>query len=79
MGKKTKRAKGEPARTARIRYIEPATKKDGNPFFAARVPKDLLKKFQAHAKTKKSTPAALVREFMAESTGFDLDGEMGEE
>jgi hypothetical protein len=70
------KAKGpEPVRTARIRYIEPPTKKDGNPFFALRVPAGLLRAFKAHANKKGKEATAIVREHMAKLTGYELDGD----
>ncbi len=63
---------------ARIRYEKKPTKKDGNPFFAVRVPRPLLAAFKRHAKTKKTTPAALVREYMSKLTGVVLDDGDGE-
>lgn len=74
------KAKGtEPQRTARIRYVEPPTKKDGNPFFAARVPANLLRAFRAYAKKEKVHPAALVRGFMSKVTGVEVEADNGEE
>lgn len=70
------KAKGkEPPRTARVRYIEPPTKKDGQPFFAARVPSELLAAFKRHAAKVKATPQGLVREYMAKVTGVDVGGD----
>lgn len=66
-----------PERTLRLRYIEPLTeaqrRKDGNPFFALRVPAELLRKFKAHAAKKKTEPTTLVRNFMARATGYKLE------
>lgn len=70
---KTKKAKGEPPRTARIRYIEPPTKKDGNPFFALRVPGKLLRAFKAHAKQNRTSATLMVREYMSKVTGIELE------
>jgi hypothetical protein len=59
-------------RTPRLRYMEPPTHSDGNPFFALRVPKELLVAFKALAK-KKGTPATkMVRAFMCKATGVKL-------
>lgn len=69
------RAKGEPSRTARIRYMEPPTKKDGNPFFALRVPAELLRAFKRYAKEKKTEPTVLVRAYMSKVTGVDTEGD----
>jgi hypothetical protein len=52
--------------------MEPPTKKDGNPFFALRVPGALLRAFKAHARKHDTEATALVREFMAETTGIEL-------
>lgn len=71
--RKGTKAKGSPHRTARIRYIEPPTKKDGNPFFALRVPGPLLRAFKAHAKKKNTDATALVRMFMSKTTGVELE------
>lgn len=68
----------EPQRTMRIRYVEPPTKPDGNPFFALRVPKGLLVAIRAHAKKRGTTATALVREHMAKLTGFELESTDGE-
>jgi hypothetical protein len=46
--------------------------KDGSPFFAARIPSKVLRAFQAHAKKKKTKPAALVVAFMARTAGVTL-------
>lgn len=75
---KNVKAKGEPPRTARIRYIEPPTKKDGQPFFALRAPGKLLRAFKAHAKKEKTSATQLVREYMAKVTGIELDTDNGE-
>ncbi len=68
-------SKGEPQRTARVRYLEPPTKPDGNPFFALRVPGELLRAFKKHATSKRTTPTALVRGYMVRVTGVKLDAE----
>lgn len=75
----TKKAKGEPPRTARIRYVEPPNKKDGNPFFALRVPGKLLRAFKAHAKATKTPATVLVRNYMSKVTGVELEADNGEE
>lgn len=72
---KTKR-KAKAERTPllnRTRYLEPPDKKDGNPFFALRVPGPLLRAFKKHASHAKTTPTALVRGFMSEVTGIELE------
>lgn len=38
---------------------------EGNPFFACRVPADLLRKFRAKCKAKKTDPGASIRAHMA--------------
>lgn len=43
--------------------------KDGQPFFAARIPAKLLRAFQAYAKKNKTKPGSLVIDFMASTTG----------
>lgn len=74
---KRKAAVRGPQRTLRLRYVEPPTKKDGNPFFALRVPAGLLRAFKAFAKKKDKAATAIVREHMAKLTGYELetDGE----
>jgi hypothetical protein len=69
---KTKTAERTP-RLDRVRYVESPTKKDGNPFFALRVPGPLLRAFKSHAKGKRTTATALVREYMSKATGIELD------
>ncbi len=62
---------------ARLRYNTKPTKKDGNPFFAVRVPAELLKAFKSHATKKKTTATQLVRDYMCRVTGVktEVDGE----
>ena len=61
-------------RTPRLRYLEPPTEKDGNPFFALRVPAGLLKAFKARAVKSKCTPTGMVRAYMAKVSGYKLSG-----
>jgi hypothetical protein len=42
---------------------------EGNPFFALRVPADVLRAFQAAAKKQGKEPTALVRAFMVRTGG----------
>jgi hypothetical protein len=77
--KRTTKAKGEPPRTARVRYIEPPTKKDGNPFFALRVPGKLLRAFKAHCKKNGTVATLAVREYMSKVTGVELESDNEEE
>jgi len=75
---KSKRATGKAseARTPRMRFVERPSRMLGNPFFALRVPRDLLSAFKAHAKRKKAHPNELVRAYMSKVTGVELtDGE----
>jgi hypothetical protein len=58
-------------RTPRLRYVEPPTKKDGNPFFAFRCESGLLRAFKAHARKKKIPPTSLVRALMAVAAKYD--------
>ncbi len=58
---------------ARIRYAKKPTKKDGNPFFALRVPRSLLRAFKAHARKQKTTTTVLVREYMGKCTGVEVE------
>jgi len=57
----------------RRRYIEPATKKDGQPFFALRVHAALLDAFKAHAKKKGVLATDLVRAYMSKVTGVEAE------
>ncbi len=59
----------EPKRTARLRYVEPPTKKDGQPFFALRVRSELLRAFKAKAKADGKEATAMVRAYMVRVTG----------
>lgn len=68
------KAKGpEPERTMRIRYVEPPTKKDGNPFFALRCDAGLLRAFKAFAKKTGKPATVIVREHMAKLTGYEIE------
>jgi len=79
MAKKLKKATGQtPPRTARVRYVEPPTKKDGNPFFALRVPADVLRAFKAKCSKRKVEPTALVRAYIAKVGGVKLQEEGAE-
>lgn len=70
------RAKGpEPERTMRVRYVEPPARRHGSPFFAVRVPAELLRAFKRYAKEKKTTMPELVREHMSKVTGVEVGGE----
>ena len=69
------KAKGEPERTARVRYMEPPKWKAGNPFFAVRVPSDVLSAFKKHAKGKDSTAGEMVRAYMSRVTGVVIGGD----
>ena len=60
-------------RTPRMRFIEKPTKVKGNPFFAVRVPRELLDAFRKYAGKRKAEPTALVREYMSKVTGVDID------
>lgn len=66
------KAKGEPPRTARMRFVEPPSKRKGNPFFALRVPRNLLRAFLALANKKKMHPNEMVKGFMSKATGVKL-------
>ncbi len=59
-------------RTPRLRFIESPTKTFGNPFFAVRVPREVLAAFKRKAKPN---PQAAVREFMASVSGVELEVE----
>jgi len=67
------KAKGEPPRTARVRYMESPTKKDGNPFFALRIEAGLLRAFKEHAKSRKMEATAMVRAMMVKATGYKME------
>lgn len=82
--KKAKRTKATETKVPRTpilrqRFLEPPAKRKGSPFFAVRVPREVLRAFKAKAKAKKSTPNDLVREFMAEVGGVELPEIGGEE
>jgi hypothetical protein len=59
-------------RTPRMRFIEKPVKVKGNPFFAVRVPRELLAAFRKYAGKKKQHPNALVREYMSKVTGMGV-------
>lgn len=61
-----------------MRFVEPPTKKDGNPFMAFRAPKPLKVAFAKHAKSKGATPAELLRGYMAKVTGVAAEDDNGE-
>lgn len=68
------KAKKVPKRTKRrVRYVEAPTAKDGNPFFALRVPGALLRAFKAHARKSKTEPTMMVRRYMSKVTGVALE------
>ncbi len=73
---------GEPSR---LRFIEPPAKKEGNPFFAFRVPKELHRAFLAFAKKREpkadtATIAAadVLKGYMSKVTGVSMDGDNSE-
>jgi uncharacterized protein (DUF4415 family) len=74
-------ANGNLGRTPRMRYIEPRTKSDGNPFHAMRVNAELLSAAKKYATKKGTTLNAMLRSYMARLTGVsaaassDDDGE----
>lgn len=70
--KKTKVKKTVRGPQLNLKGLGVAKPKDGNPFFALRVPAGLLRAFQAHAKSKGKEATTLVREHMAKATGFKL-------
>lgn len=71
---KLPKAKGaEPPRTARMRFVEPPAKVMGNPFFALRVPRELLAAFKKHADKRKVHPNELVKAFMSKVTGVKVE------
>lgn len=65
-------------RTPRLRYLEAPAKTTGNPFYALRVPKDVIAAFKAAAEKRGATANALVRAYMAKVGGVSLD-DAGEE
>ncbi len=69
----TKASGPDPERTVRLRYMEPPSKKDGNPFFALRCEPGLLRAFKRYAKEKKQPATTLVREWMASVAGYELE------
>lgn len=68
---------GEPS-GKRARYIEPPTKKDGNPFVAFRCPAELRDAFVKLAKGRGTTPPAMLRAYLAKATGVKLEVADGE-
>lgn len=70
-------AAGEPlgiaeGRTPRMRYVEPPHKREGNPFFAVRVPREVLAAFRKKCDKRKVTPQGVVRAYMAKWAGVKL-------
>ena len=64
----------DPKRTLRLRYLESPDKKHGNPFFAVRVPRELLSAFKRWAsKSKHGSANAAVRAYMSKVTGVALE------
>lgn len=57
-------------RTPRMRFIERPAKVQGNPFFAVRVPREVLAAFKRKARPN---PQAAVRAFMAKLAGVKLE------
>lgn len=74
LGRKSKPK--EPQRTMRMRFIEPPGKKDGNPFFALRVPADVLKAFR---RKTGSDGTSIVRAYIAKVAGVKLEAQDGDE
>lgn len=64
--------------SARVRYVEPPTRKDGNPFVACRVPVELRDAFVKWCKARKLTTAEALRAYMAKVTGVDVEEGGGE-
>jgi hypothetical protein len=58
----------------RLRFVEPG-KPDGNPFFALRVPAELLNAFKREAGKRKTSATAMVRAYMSKVTGVAVDEE----
>jgi len=81
MAKKSKsKSKSKPAaRTLRLRYVEAPTKKDGNPFYALRVRAEILDGFKAECAKQKVAPNSLIREWMADYAGVEIDADDGAE
>jgi hypothetical protein len=59
------------AKTKKTAGKKLAGMRDGNPFFAVRVPARVLAAFRNHAKKTKASPGALIVEFMASTTGVE--------
>lgn len=79
--KKTKslgRAKGDLPRTPRMRFVEPPSKRDGNPFFALRVPESMLSAMERKAKAKGVPRTAWARGVLARAAGFKLEADNDE-
>jgi len=78
--KKTTKTLGRAKGTERTRvlFAEPPQKVTGNPFMATRVRRELLKAFQAYAKSKKTSTHELLRGFMSKVTGVPVAEEADE-
>ncbi len=74
-----KKANGEPPRTARVRFVEPPMKPDGNPFFAVRVRRELLGAFRKYAARAGVEATVLVRTYMSKVTGVSAEADNGDE
>ena len=57
----------------RQRYAEPPSKRDGNPFFALRVPPAMLRLMLAKATKKKQYRTEWARAVLAKACGFKLE------
>lgn len=70
-----------PVAGERLRYLEPPRKRKGNPFIAARVPRELADHWTKWCKREGKPSASAMREALAKLSGFrgeleaDADGE----
>jgi hypothetical protein len=58
--------------------VEPPSKREGSPFFAVRVPGEVLEAFKRKCGKRKVTPQHMVRAFMARVGGVKLQAEADE-
>lgn len=66
-------AKADKGRTPRMRYIERPNKKDGNPFFALRVPQPMLEAMLRAATKAKKYRTQWARDILAKACGYKYE------
>ena len=79
LGRAKRRAKGEPPRNARVRYIEPPHKVTGNPFVAFRASRELRAAFKRWCQEHETTMPAAFRAYMSKTTGIEIEADNGGE